>query len=388
MKKKIAILGSTGSIGKNLLEIVKKNKKEIEIVLLTANKDYKNLLLQAKKFNVKNLIITNPESYEKLKNKTIRSNIKIYNNFENLEKILKTRIDYVMNSIIGIDGLQPTLNIIKFTKKIAIANKESIICGWNLIKRKCNKSKTEFIPIDSEHFSLWMGIRSQQYQNIEQIFITASGGPFINKSLKSFKNIKISEALKHPTWKMGKKISIDSATMINKVYEVIEAKNIFNIPYDKIQILTHPKSYVHAIVKFNNGIIKLIAHDTTMKIPIFNSIYLNEKKNIKSGNLNLNHLNSLKLKKVDLKKFPMIKILQKLPVNTSLFETVIVAANDTLVDLFLNKKIKFLEIQKLLFEIIKDKKFIKFKKIHPRNVSEILILNNYVRSKILKKVYK
>ncbi len=388
MKKKIVILGSTGSIGKNLLDLVKKDHKEIDIELLTANQNYKKLLQQAIKFNVKNLIITNPKSYKKLKEKTIGLNIKIFNNYEYLDKILKNNIDYVMNSIIGIDGLKPTLNIIKFTKKIAIANKESIICGWNLIQKELKKNKTEFIPIDSEHFSLWYGIKNQESRNIDQIFITASGGPFINKSLRNLKNIKLEEALKHPTWKMGKKISIDSATMINKVYEVIEAKNIFKISYKKIQILIHPKSYVHAIVKFKNGIIKIVAHDTTMKIPIFNSIYLNGEKEIKSKNINLNYLNNLRLSKVDFKKYPMIKILKFLPPRSSLYETVIVSANDTLVDLFLNKKIKFLEIQELLFKIIKNKKFIKYKKIYPRNVSEILNLSNYVRSKILKKVYK
>ena len=275
MKKKIAILGSTGSIGKTLIEIIKKNKKDYEVVLLTANKSYQTLLAQAKKLNVKNLIITNKKSYKLLINKTKNTKINVYNNYENFSKFFKKKIYYTMNSISGIDGLEPTIKIIKYSKKIAIANKESIICGWDLINLQLKKNKTQFIPVDSEHFSLWYGLQNFNTSSIEKIFITASGGPFYKTNLKDLKKIKVSQALNHPNWKMGKKISTDSATLINKVYEVIEAKNIFNIDYSKIEILIHPKSYVHAILKFNNGLTKIIVHDTDMKFPIFNTLFLN-----------------------------------------------------------------------------------------------------------------
>ena len=159
MKKKIAILGSTGSIGKTLIEIIKENKKNFEIVLLTADKNYKEILKQTKYFNVKNLIITNEKSFRELKKKKLRK-INIFNNYTSFNKIFKKKIDYVMSSISGIDGLEPTLKIIKHTKKIAIANKEAIICGWNLIKKELKRNKTEFIPVDSEHFSLWYGLRN------------------------------------------------------------------------------------------------------------------------------------------------------------------------------------------------------------------------------------
>ncbi len=292
-----------------------------------------------------------------------------------------------MSSITGINGLEPTLNIIKYSKKIAIANKESIICGWNLINKELKKNKTQFIPVDSEHFSLWYGLKNLKTKNIENIYLTASGGPFINISLNKFKSIKINQALKHPNWKMGKKISIDSATMINKVYEVIEARNIFNINYKKIKILIHPKSYVHAILKFDNGLTKIIAHDTTMKIPIFNTLYTNSDKKLKSKVINIDSLNNLNLNKVNLKRFPMVKLLNFLPSKQSLFETVIVSANDTLVELFLNKKIKFIDIQKKLFKIINKKKFLKFKKKYPKKIQDIVELNNYVRLKTLENSY-
>ena len=389
MKKiNIAIIGSTGSIGKTLLNIISKDKKKFNINLLTANKNYKGLLNQAKKFNVKNLIITNKESFKILKNKTKYLKISVYNNYDQLDKIFKNKVDYTMSAITGIDGLYPTLKIIRFTKKIAIANKESIICGWAIINREIKKNKTEFIPVDSEHFSLWFGIKDINKNIIEKIYLTASGGPFNKLPLKNFKKINIKNALKHPNWKMGKKISIDSATLINKIYEVIEAKNIFNIPYKKIGILVHPKSYIHAIIKLKNGLIKIIAHDTTMKIPIFNTIYFNSDKSIRSNKININLLNNLNLSLVDKKRFPVINLLKFIPNEHTLFDTVVVSANDILVELFLKKRIKFTDIEKKLLQIIKSKAFLKYKKIYPRYTKDILNLNKYVRLKVLENMYK
>jgi len=382
MKKKIAILGSTGSIGKTLFNLILREKKNFEFSLLTANKSHKILLKQAKALNVKNLIITNKKDYEILKQKTNNTKIRVFNDFTQLDKIFKKKIDYVMSSISGIHGLEPTIKIIKFTKKIAIANKESIICGWNLIQSQLNKHKTEFIPVDSEHFSIWYGLKNYKSKDLENIFLTASGGPFYKTSLSKFKKIKVSDALKHPNWKMGKKISTDSATMINKVYEVIEARKLFDINYKKIKILTHPKSYVHAILKFNNGLTNVIVHDTTMKIPIFNTLFLNSDRKLETNKVDLDILNNLNLNNVNSKRFPMIKLLDFLPDNHSLYETVIVAANDKFVELFLNNKIKFTDIQKNLFKIIKKNEFQKFKKISPKNITDITNLNDYVRLKI------
>ena len=382
MKKKIAILGSTGSIGKTLFNILLKEKKNFEIVLLVANKSHKVLMKQAKAFNVKNLIITNKKNYEILKKETLKTNIKVFNDFTQMNKIFKKKIDYVLSSISGIQGLEPTTKIIKFTKKIAIANKESIICGWNLIQTELKKHKTEFIPVDSEHFSIWYGLKNFKTVNLEKVFLTASGGPFYKTTLNNFKKIKVSDALNHPNWKMGKKISVDSATMINKVYEVIEAKKVFNIDYQKIKILIHPKSYIHAILKFNNGLTNIIVHDTTMKVPIFNTLFLNSNRKLKTNKINIKILNNLDLNKVNVTRYPMIKLLNFLPDNHSLFETVVVATNDKLVELFLNNKIKFTDIQKKLFKTIKKKEFQKFKKILPSNISDITNLNYYVHLKI------
>ena len=261
-----------------------------------------------------------------------------------LEKFLR-KIDYTMSSISGIQGLKPTIEIIKFTSKIAIANKEAIICGWNLIKKKLKKNKTKFIPVDSEHFSIWYALKDINKNLIDQIYLTASGGPFLNNTPEKLREVNIKQATNHPNWKMGKKISIDSATMINKVFEIIEAKKIFNIPYDKISIIIHPKSYVHAIIKLKNGLTKLVVHDTNMKIPIFNSLYSSERL-IKSKNLDFKILNNLDFRKVNLKKFPSVKIIKMLPNTSSLFETILVSINDKLVELFLKNKLKFTDISK------------------------------------------
>ena len=382
MRKKIVILGSTSSIGKSLLDIIKKDKNKFKIELLTANTNYKDLIKQAKKFNVKNIIITDPNSFKKTKILCKNKKINIFQNFENLKKILPKKIDYVMSAISGIGGLLPTYKIINRTKLIAIANKEAIICGWPLIKKELKKYKTKFIPVDSEHFSIFSLLQDKEISDIEKVYITASGGPFIDLPKSQFKSIKLNDALKHPNWSMGKKITIDSATLMNKVFEVIEAKNIFNISYNKILILTHPKSYVHAIIKFKNGLSKFLIHEPDMKIPIYNSIFYKSYQNLKTDSLDFKILNNLNLKKVEKNKFPLVSLLQKLPKNSSLYETVLITINDYLVYKFLDKKINFQKLTKLIYKISNLKEFQKYKKIQPKNIKDIYNLRDYVHLKL------
>ena len=287
-----------------------------------------------------------------------------------------------MISIIGIDGLNPSLQLIKYSKNIAIVNKESIICGWNLIKKELNKFKTNFIPIDSEHFSIFSLIQNSSNDMIDKVFITASGGPFLKLSNKRLKKIKKKEALNHPNWKMGKKISIDSSTMMNKVFEVIEAKKLFNLKYKDIIILTHPKSYVHAIVKFQNALIKLLIHEPDMKIPIYNSLYPQAKKKVKSDNLNLSILNNLELKQIDYRKFPLITLLNSLKEKDSLYETILVVVNDFFVTKYLNNEIKYHEMVKLIYKYCNYKKFLTYRKNSVQNVEDIYKLRDYVRLKL------
>ena len=382
MKKKIAILGSTGSIGKNTLDIIKKNKNNFEVVLLTANKDYQKLLKQAFEFNVKNILIYDNKFFDILKKKIKSKKIKVFSKKTKIKDIFKKKIDYSMCAISGLDGLKPTLEAIMISKNVGIANKESIICGWSLIKKKLDKYKTNFIPIDSEHFSVWNLTNKFSNKDIDEIAITASGGPFLNWSKKKIKTITPSMAIKHPNWKMGKKISVDSSNLMNKVFEIIEAYRMFDFDLNKYKIIIHPQSYVHAIVKFKNGLIKMILHDTDMKIPISYSINNNENiSKINSKKIKSNLLNKLNFYDVDKNKFPSVKLLKLISLKNTLFDTVLVSANDALVDLFLNKKIHFLKIYLLIEKILNLKEFSKYKYLYPKNVDQIYKLDKYVRLK-------
>jgi len=383
MKKKIIILGSTGSIGKNTIKIIKKDKKNFNIILLSTNKNVSEIIKQAKEFKVKNIIINNYSKFIETKKKYKKLDINFYNSFSILDKLFKKKeLFYSMISIVGIDGLKPSLQLIKYSKNIAIVNKESIICGWNLIRNQLDKFKTNFIPIDSEHFSIYSLIQKNNKNQIDKVFITASGGPFLNTSSKKLKNIKKKDALKHPNWKMGKKISIDSSTMMNKVFEVIEAKKLFNLNYKNISILTHPKSYVHAIVKFKNALIKILIHEPDMKIPIYNSLYPLTKNKVKSKKLNLSILNNLDLKKINYHKFPLLKLLNNLNEKDSLYETILVVINDFFVLKYLNNEIKYHEMIKLIYKYSNYNEFLKYRKILPKKVTDIYKLRDYVSLKL------
>jgi len=388
----ISILGSTGSIGKSLINILKFKKKEIKINLLTCHQNYNELFRQAKIFNVKNLIITDSKIFSFIKSKKKYSKYNIQNNFDNLKKIFKKKNDYVMSSIFGLDGLLPTFNIIKHTKKIAIANKETIICAWNLIDIELKKNKTQFVPVDSEHFSAYFAINKNHISEIKNIILTASGGPFLNRPLDKFNTIDLQETLNHPNWSMGRKISVDSATMMNKVFEIIEAKKIFNLPYNKLSILIQPDSYIHALVNFNNGLTKVIIHKTDMKIPIINTIFSNDtllqKKIIKNYDLDLKKINNPKFQVIDSFRYPLVNIIKLLPNKCSLFETIIVVSNDELVRLFLNHQISFKDIEILLLKIVKSKQFAKYKKKSVKKIDDILILNKYIKHYINSKLFR
>ena len=297
MKKKIAILGSTGSIGTTSLNIFKKNKNKFDIILLAANRNYSLICKQIKVFKPKYYIINDELVFKKVKKKYENKKIKIYNNFSDLN-FKKKKFDITISSIVGIAGLSPTIKFVKYSKKILLANKETIICGWHLIKNLSRSHKTKIIPVDSEHFSIDQLTRNYKDTDIEKIYLTASGGPFLNKPLKSFKSIKASDAIKHPKWKMGKKISIDSSNLMNKVLEIIEAYRLFPFKIDKYEIIIHPQSLVHAIVHFRNGQTRFLYHETDMKIPISNAIFGND----------FDKTNFIYPKKDILKKFENLKL--------------------------------------------------------------------------------
>ena len=205
MKKKIAILGSTGSIGKSTLEVIKRDKKNFDVVLLTANNNYRKLIQQAKEFKVRNVIINNNNFYLKVKNSLKKNKTKVYFGNISLNKIIKKKIDYTMSAVVGLAGLQPTIDAIKISRTVAIANKETIICAWDILSKFIKKHKTNIVPVDSEHFSIMKLTKGVSNDEVEEIIITASGGPFLNVPINKLKKIKPFQAIKHPNWKMGKR---------------------------------------------------------------------------------------------------------------------------------------------------------------------------------------
>ena len=267
--KKISILGSTGSIGLTTLKIIDKQRSLFKINLLSGNKNFNQICYQIKTYKPKIFVINDFNTFNKVRKKFNEKRTKIFNDFPKI----KFKSDLTISAISGIAGLNPTLHMIKNSKKILIANKESIICGWAIIKKNAKKYKSVLIPIDSEHFSILKLLENHHLDEIKKIYLTASGGPFLNYKSNKLKHVSPKDALKHPKWKMGKKVTIDSSTLMNKVLELIEAQKFFNIPKNKLDILIHPNSLVHAIIKLNNGLTKFIYHETSMIVPIANAIF-------------------------------------------------------------------------------------------------------------------
>ncbi len=381
MKKKIAILGSTGSIGKSTLEVIRKDKKNFDVILLSANNNYRKLIKQAKQFNAKNVLIKNKKFYSKVKNSLKKT--KVYSGDISIRKIINKKLDYTMSAVVGLAGLQPTIDAIKVSKKVAIANKETIICGWQILSKLRKKYRTRLVPVDSEHFSIMELTKDVSDEEIEEIIITASGGPFLKTPISRLKNIKAKQAIKHPNWKMGKKISVDSANMMNKVFEVIEACKLFKFDQSKYKIVIHPQSYVHSIIRFKNGLIKMILYNTDMKIPISNTIYENNNDLLKTSNIKIKHLNNLNFQKVNHKLFPSVKLLKKCFKLGPSAPIIINASNEVLVDLFLKGKIDFLDIVKKINSILKGKEFKKYAKRKLNSIKDIKITDSWARLKTI-----
>ena len=380
MKKKILLLGSTGSIGKSTLNIIRNYKTKLEIVGLSTNKNIKLIIKQSREFKVKNLIINDFKSYKKILNYRLNKKIKIFNNISDFLKINKTKFDISIIGISGFDGLDPTLKVIPYSKNLSSANKESIICGWKFIKNKLKKYKTNFIPLDSEHFSIWSLIKNSNHKMISKIYLTASGGPFLNKSKSKINNARVSDVIKHPNWNMGHKISVDSATLMNKLFELIEASKIFNLPMNKFDIIIHPKSYVHALVNFKNGLSKILIHDTKMEIPIFNSIFDNTLETYtKNKDINFKNLNGQNFIKPTNSVFPFLKLINHYKRNDTYYEIILVTVNDFFVKSFLKGNISFQKMQIKLLKKLKDPYLSKYYNSYPKKINDIYLIVDKVK---------
>ncbi len=381
IKKKIAILGSTGSIGKSSLNVISLNKNKFNIILLSGNSNYKEIKNQIKTYRPKYFVVNNLIVYEKILKKFRNKKVKILSKFKELPS--KIKFDITIAAIVGIAGLEPTIQFTKKSKKILLANKESIICGWHIISKIIKKNKTVVIPIDSEHFSIKQLTYNYKNADIKKIYLTASGGPFLKRPLRSFNKIKSKDACKHPNWRMGKKISIDSSNLMNKILELIEAYKLFLFDPKKYEILIHPQSLIHAIVTFENGQSKFLYHDTDMRIPISNAIYDNQvniKNIIKKNNNFLDKLKNIEFIKVDKKRFPIVTFINNKFLSKSA-PIILNASNEVLVDSFIKNKIPYNGIFKTLNRVFKDRDFGKYAVKKTPSIYEIYEIDKWARKK-------
>ncbi len=385
MKKFISILGSTGSVGSSTLSIIDLKKGYFTPHIFSANKNYKLICQQIKKYRPKIFVITNLNTFERVFKKYKNSEVKFFKDFKSIK--VKFRSDITVSAIPGLAGLYPTLKMTQLSKKVLLANKESIICGWDLILKKSKRYKTKLVPIDSEHYSILKLLENQNIKSIKKIYLTASGGPFLNYNKNRLKKITPAQALRHPKWKMGKKISVDSSTLMNKILELVEAQKLFDLPINKVDIIIHPNSLVHAILELKNGLMKLIYHETSMKIPLANAMF-NGELDIKKFYINNSFkFENLVFKKVDKKIFPIIKlknIITKYPATP----IIVNAANEVLVSQFLSKKIPFLDIYKFILAILKDSNYKKYAIKKPITIDQINVIDLWARSTTIKKIKK
>ncbi len=390
MRKKLSIFGCTGSIGRTTLSLIDKENKDYSFYILTGYKNYKKIKHLIKTYSPKFFVIFDDRTYLKIKKQNLKKT-KILNSRE-YQSFKFKKSDVSILAIPGIAGLEPTLKATKISKKILIANKESVICGWNLIENLVKKHKVQVIPVDSEHFSIMNLIREINRDDIEKVYLTASGGPFLNFPLRKMKKIKPEQAVKHPKWKMGKKISVDSATLMNKIFEVVEANKLFSIDLKKIDILIHPQSLVHAIVKLKNGLYKFLYFETDMSIPIGNALFekdfgIKKFKNINRRFKNEEIINNLDFFKVDYKKFPAFRLKPILNKFVSI-PIVLNAANEIFVDQFLKKNISFCSIINYLFYLLRDPKMRKYAIKKPSNLKTILSIDKWTRNKAMRMLKK
>ncbi len=371
--KKVLILGSTGSIGKNTLKVIKQHKDKFKVVGLTTKENVKLLKKQMEEFEVDYGCIVE-EKYKNFK----FDNKKIFVSLEGLLQIIEeTKPDILVNAIVGIDGLKPLLYAIKQKiKNIALANKESLVVAGHIVMNEVYKNKVNLIPIDSEHSALWQCLKNENIKNVEEVIITASGGPLFKKNIsKKTPQVIIS----HPVWKMGKKISVDSATLVNKGFECIEAHYLFNIPYEKISIVIHPQVLIHSFVRFIDGNILACLFIPDMKIPISYALCGEERLKINVKKFDLYLLEKIEFYKPDFRKFPLLKLLLDcIKTNYESYSVVFNAANEVLVEKFINGEIEFETIYKILNKIVK-----KHKPQHVYTVEEIFEIDKETRQKVL-----
>ena len=347
-KKKIAILGSTGSIGTQALEIARSNKDKIEIEVLTANNNADLLIAQAKEFNPSHVVIANENKYQIVKDALANFDIKIFAGSQSIADVMDiTSAETVLTAMVGYSGLQPTIKAIQNKKRIALANKETLVVAGELITKLCEENRVEIIPVDSEHSAIFQCLVGENLNAIDKIILTASGGPFRGKKRTELFEITKNQALKHPNWNMGAKITIDSATLMNKGFEVIEAKWLFGLKPKQIEVVVHPQSIIHSMVEFNDGSIKAQMGLPDMKLPIHYAFFFPQRIKTDFKRLSFSDVQSLTFEQPDIETFNNLALAYEAMNKGGNTACVLNAANEITVDAFLKDKIKFLQISEI-----------------------------------------
>ena len=360
MKKGVAILGSTGSIGVQALGVISEQEELFRVEVLTANENCELLINQAKKYKPNSVVIVNEKKYQKVFSELNPLNIKVYAGSESLNQIVDSdEIDIVLTALVGYSGLLPTINAIKNRKKIALANKETLVVAGSLIKNLCEDNSTEIIPVDSEHSAIFQCLAGEESNPIEKIFLTASGGPFRGKKLDDLKNITKKQALKHPNWSMGAKITIDSATLMNKGLEVIEAKWLFDLSKEQIEVVVHPQSIIHSAVQFQDGSIKAQLGLPDMKLPIQYALGFPKRLSNRFERFSFFDYPNLTFEKPDLETFKNLALAYKAMEKGGNSPCILNAANEIAVSAFLNDKIGFLNMADLIDNCLEKINFVK-----------------------------
>lgn len=358
MKRRIAILGSTGSIGTQALEVISNHPDLFEVTLLAANNNSDLLIAQAQKFRPDTVVITNPEQYQKVNNALDPIDIKVYTGSESLNQMMESGIfDIVLVAMVGFAGLEPTYAAISSGKPVALANKEVLVVAGKIITEIAASKRVPLIPVDSEHSAIFQCLAGEM-SSPEKIYLTASGGPFRGMSKDQMKDVSIEQALHHPKWLMGNKITIDSATMMNKGLEVIEARWLFSLRPDQIEILVHPQSIVHSLVQFNDGSVKAQMGLTDMRLPIQYAFSFPYRLNAAYGRVDFSNPGTLTFELPDRVAFPCIDFAYQALAKGGNMPCIMNAANEIAVSSFLCGKIRFPDIPEVINKCMETSPFI------------------------------
>ncbi|MCY6483938.1 1-deoxy-D-xylulose-5-phosphate reductoisomerase [Clostridium aestuarii] len=368
--KNISILGATGSVGTQTLDVLKKEREKFKLIAISGNKNYEKLIAIIEDFNPKYVAVSDKSTYKKVKAYCVEQNKKseVLEGMKGLIQISTlNEVDIVVTSIVGMIGLIPTLEAIKAGKDIALANKETLVTGGQLVMSEAKKNNVNILPVDSEHSAIFQCLQGNDINSIDKILLTASGGPFRGKKKEDLFNIKPEEAIKHPNWNMGRKISIDSSTLINKGLEVIEAHWLFNIDYKNIQVLIHPESVIHSMVEYKDGSVIAQLSAADMRLPIQYALNYPSRENNLIEKLDFYKIKSLTFKKPDFVTFRGLNLAYEAGKQGGIMPTILNAANELAVELFLQEKISYLKIIDIIEECMN-----KFENTNQINLHAIL----------------